>query len=93
MQNVLKHQNQDKIIRSILQNFEHGHLKHQDHHDGSPSLDQFCSDEEPENFDSQKEDMKLYLNRLNKRIDVLVDAWKKAENMMSKMGDPKVIIE
>lgn len=37
--------------------------------------------------------MKLYLNRLNKRIDVLVDAWKKAENMMSKMGDPKVIIE
>ena len=30
--------------------------------------------------------MKLYLNRLNKRIDILVDAWKKAENMMSKMG-------
>jgi len=37
--------------------------------------------------------MKLYLNRLNKRIDILVDAWKKAENMMSKMGDHKIIME
>ena len=51
------------------------------------------SDEEPENFESQKEDMKLYLNRLNKRIEILVDAWKKAENMMSKMGDHKIIME
>ena len=58
-----------------------------------PSLDLFFSDEEPENFESQKEDMKLYLNRLNKRIDILVDAWKKAENKMSKMGDHKVILE
>jgi len=56
-------------------------------------LDQFFSDEEPENFESQKEDMKLFLNKLNKRIDVLVDAWKKAENMMSKMGDYKVLME
>lgn len=37
--------------------------------------------------------MKLFLNKLNKRIDVLVDAWKKAENMMSKMGDYKVLME
>jgi hypothetical protein len=56
-------------------------------------LDQFYSDEEPENFESQKEDMKIYLNKLNKRIDILVDAWKKAENMMSKMGDYKVLME
>lgn len=56
-------------------------------------MDQFFSDEEPENFESQKEDMKLFLNKLNKRIDVLVDAWKKAENMMSKMGDYKVLME
>ena len=61
--------------------------------DGAPALDQFYSDEEPENFESQKEDMKLYLNKLNKRIDILVDAWKKAENMMSKMGDYKVLME
>ena len=56
-------------------------------------LEDFSSDEEPENFESQKEDMKLYLNRLNKRIEILVDAWKKAENMMSKMGDHKIIME
>ena len=56
-------------------------------------LDQFFSDEEPENFESQKEDMKLYLQRLNKKIDMLIDAWKKAENMMSKMGDYKTIME
>ena len=31
-------------------------------------LDEFYSDEEPENFESQKEDMKMYLNKLNKRI-------------------------
>jgi hypothetical protein len=37
--------------------------------------------------------MKIYLNKLNKRIDILVDAWKKAENMMSKMGDYKVLME
>lgn len=61
--------------------------------DGTPALDQFYSDEEPENFESQKEDMKIYLNKLNKRIDILVDAWKKAENMMSKMGDYKVLME
>lgn len=61
--------------------------------DGTPALDQFYSDEEPENFESQKEDMKIYLNKLNKRIDILVDAWKKAENMMSKMGDYKVLMD
>ena len=64
-----------------------------DGQDGAPALDKFYSDEEPENFESQKEDMKLYLNKLNKRIDILVDAWKKAENMMSKMGDYKVLME
>lgn len=68
-----------------------GHYDNQN--DCTPSLDQFFSDEEPENFESQKEDMKLYLNRLNKRIEILVDAWKKAENMMSKMGDHKIIME
>ena len=39
-------------------------------------LEDFYSDEEPENFESQKEDMKMYLNKLNKRIDLLVDALK-----------------
>ena len=36
-------------------------------------------DEEPENFESQKEDMKQYLNKLNKRIDTLVEALKTAD--------------
>lgn len=42
-------------------------------------LEDFYSDEEPENFESQKEDMKMYLNKLNKRIDLLVDALKQAD--------------
>jgi len=51
------------------------------------ALEDFHSDEEPENFESQKEDMKMYLNKLNKRIDSLVDALKTADGMMAKMGD------
>lgn len=35
----------------------------------------------------------MYLNKLNKRIDGLVDALKKADEMMAKMGDQKAIIE
>jgi len=35
--------------------------------------------------------MKMYLNKLNKRIDCLVDAIKTAESMMSKMGDQNEI--
>ena len=56
-------------------------------------LEDFYSDEEPENFESQKEDMKMYLNKLNKRIDALVEALKTADTMMSKMGDQNEIIE
>ena len=37
--------------------------------------------------------MKMYLNKLNKRIDLLVDALKQADQMMAKMGDQKGIIE
>jgi hypothetical protein len=70
--------------------------KHRDQTDGNGSEDQledFHTDEEPENFESQKEDMKMYLNKLNKRIDGLVEALKKADDMMAKMGDQKAIIE
>jgi hypothetical protein len=31
--------------------------------------------------------MKMYLNKLNKRIDVLVDALKEADTKMAQMGD------
>ena len=37
--------------------------------------------------------MKQYLNKLNKRIDTLVEALKQADSMMAKMGDQKAIIE
>ena len=57
------------------------------------NLENFMDDEEPENFESQKEDMKQYLNKLNKRIDTLVEALKCADSMMAKMGDQKAIIE
>lgn len=55
--------------------------------DDEENLEDFYSDEEHENFDSQKEDMKQYLNNLNRRIDVLVDALKQADQMMARMGD------
>lgn len=47
-------------------------------------LEAFQTDEEPENSESQKEDMKTYLSKLNKRIDTLVDALKEAEKLISK---------
>ena len=53
----------------------------------------FMSDEEPENFESQKEDMKMYLNKLNKKVETLVDALKTADQMMAKMGDQKALLE
>jgi hypothetical protein len=61
--------------------------------DEDENLEDFYSDEEHENFDSQKEDMKQYLNNLNRRIDVLVEALKQADSMMARMGDQKGIIE
>ena len=61
--------------------------------DGQQTLEQFYSDEEPENFESQQEDMKIYLNKINKKIDTLIEVWKKAENMMSRMGDFKVLMD
>jgi len=54
-------------------------------------LEVFHSDEEPENFESQKEDMKIYLNKLNTRINSLVEALKVADNMMTKMDDENEI--
>ena len=67
--------------------------KGEDGADNEDQLEDFYSDEEPENFESQKEDMKMYLNKLNKRIDLLVDALKSADSMMAKLGDQKGIIE
>lgn len=66
-----------------------------DNEDGEKeeNMEDWFSDEEAENLESQKEDMKQYLNKLNKRIDVLVDALKQADQMMAKMGDQKGIID
>lgn len=56
-------------------------------------LENFHTDEEPENFESQKEDMKAYLNKLNERIDTLVNALKDADQMIAKQTDQKTIME
>ena len=56
-------------------------------------LENFHSDEEAENFESQKEDMKAYLNKLNSRIDTLVSALKEADSMIAKQTDQKNIME
>lgn len=72
---------------SIMKNGIQGDLNEEQ------QLEEFYSDEEPENFESQKEDMKMYLNKLNKRIDVLVDALKEADTKMAQMGDQEAIQE
>lgn len=51
----------------------------------------FHSDEEPENSESQKEDMKIYLSKLNKKIDILVDSLKDAEIEIKNQSDRKNI--
>jgi hypothetical protein len=51
----------------------------------------FHSDEEPENSESQKEDMKIYLSKLNKKIDILVESLKDAENVIKTQTDRKNI--
>ena len=57
------------------------------------SVEQFFSDEEPEKEANQKEDMKVFLNKMNQRIDILVDALKKADGMISKQKDHKTMME
>ena len=57
------------------------------HHCDEEDLNEFYSDEEPESKTGQKEDMKHYLNKLNNRIDVLVEALKEADGMIAKQTD------
>ena len=52
-------------------------------------MDSFYSDEEAENSESQKEDMKIYLSKLNKKIDILVEALKDAEGLIKHQTDRK----
>merc|ERR1712167_208345 len=56
-------------------------------------LNEYMTDEEPENQASQREDMKAFLNKMNGRIDVLVEALKKADGMIAKQKDHKSMIE
>ena len=56
-------------------------------------MDNFYSDEEAENSESQKEDMKIYLSKLNKKIDILVEALKDAEGLIKHQTDRKQINE
>lgn len=44
----------------------------------------FYSDEEPESLATNKEDMKLFLNKMNTRIDLLVETLKEADSMICK---------
>lgn len=43
----------------------------------------YHSDEEPENNEGQKEDMKIYLSKLNNKIDIFVNSLKAAEAEIS----------
>jgi hypothetical protein len=53
--------------------------------DGESAMDGFYEDEDPEeDEDAQKDDMKMYLTKLNKRIDKVVVALKMIDNNLSK---------
>jgi len=54
---------------------------------------EWYSDEEADNTTNQKEDMKVFLNKLNGRIDTLVDALKKADTMIVKQKDQQTMLE
>ena len=56
-------------------------------------MEDYHDDEEAEATQSQKEDIKAYLQKLNKRIDTLVDALKHAETYISADTDEKTIRE
>jgi len=57
------------------------------------SVESFQPDEEPEGNSGQKEDMRVFLNNMNSRIDVLVQALKQTDGMISKQRDNKSMIE
>lgn len=42
-------------------------------------IDDFHTDEEPENSERQQEDMKQYMNKLNKRIDRILSRIKQVD--------------
>ena len=46
--------------------------------------EEWYSDEEADDQTGHKEDMKVFLNKLNGRIDSLVDALKQADSMIVK---------
>ena len=50
-------------------------------------VEKFYTDEEPEDQASQKEDMKVFLNKMNTRIDLLVETLKHADSMICKQTD------
>jgi hypothetical protein len=56
-------------------------------------VERYHTDEEAENQASQKEDMKQFLNKMNARIDTLVEALKKADGMISKQKDHKQMMD
>ena len=73
---------QQKNLKSARFKRKIDEYKDQHGNDGTTyeeGLKDFHSDEEPESIQSQKEDMKQYLSKLNFRIDNLVEALKKAE--------------
>jgi hypothetical protein len=87
------YQEKQKKQKSSKNEEDSGSERSQNKDDDEENLEDFRSDEEHENFDSQKEDMKAYLSNLNKRIDTLVEALKQADQMMAKMGNQKEIID
>ena len=58
---------------------------------GDDDLKNFQIDEEPEKSENQKEDMKQYLSKLNKRIDTLVGALSEAEKQIKLRTDDKFV--
>lgn len=76
-----------------LSNQDRNTVEGSKHHCDDEDLNEFYTDEEPESKTGQKEDMKHYLNKLNSRIDVLVEALKEADLSIAKQTDQQTIME
>jgi hypothetical protein len=84
---------EEEVLEYAKKNHEINHFLQQHNPSQDDKLDDFYSDEEAENSESQKEDMKIYLAKLNKKIDILVEALKDAEGLIKHQTDRKQINE
>lgn len=79
---MIQKRENSKTYKHALENMDEDQKKEQD----SEKIP-FMYDEDPEDLESQKEDMKVYLDKLNRKIELLVGALKHADDQMKSVED------